>query len=255
MISIVLSSLGHNVELTTGNLRQGTAFDSIKATFNQALKLGDLPAGNLKCEYDSGANRDFLKEATLTGALVEPSEGQPAKGRKAAVEASDLSVTYEVSHEFTSKKTDVKLSANTKVEGTRVGVEVDDTDGLVELTAERDLGVGDQNVNVQPSWLVKAKKARVKLMSKLSDDGTLSATVDYTPDGGDTSYEVSYDHSLAQGRDVSATFGSDSKSIDVDYVDSKTEDGATWTASASVPSDGKDILGAAKLSLKRAWTW
>jgi len=254
MLSIVLSSLGHNVELSTGDLRQGTAFDSVKATFSQNLQLGELPASKLRCEYDSGSNRDFLKEASLTGSIIEPKEAKAAKGRQAAVDASDLSVTYEVSHDFASKKTDVKLSANTKFDGTKLGAEFDDTDGLTEVSAERDLDLGDDmSVNVQPSWLVKAKTARVKLMSKLGGEGKISATVDYTPDNGDTAYEVSYDHSIESGRDITASFGGDN--VEIDYVDSKTEDGATWTASASVPVDSNNILDAAKLSLKRAWTW
>ena len=82
----------------------------------------------------------------------------------------------------------------------------------------------------------------------------LEATVDYATDGGDITYEVSLDHNIASGRDISATFGGDT--LDVDYTDNNFEDGATWTASASVPtSDASNILDAAKLSLKRSWTW
>jgi len=252
MISVAaIGVLSNTVSIETGDLRKGSAFDRVKATFSQALRLGELPESRLTAEYDSGANRDFLKEATLTGSLIERQEAQEAKGRKAAVDASDLSVTYEVSHDFASKKTDIKLAASTTIEGTQVGAKFDDTDGVTEVSAEREI----QGVTVEPSWLVKAKTARVKLMSKLGDD-RLSAQIDHKPDGGETTYEVSYDRQIEEGRDLSATIGCESKSVDIDYVDTKTEDGATWTASASVPYEGgRDMLDDVKLTLKRAWKW
>jgi len=238
---VAFSALGNTVELTTGDLRKGTAFDNIKASFNQALKLGDLSA-KLTASYDRNANKDFLNEATLTGDLIEGANND------------DLSVSYEVTHDFANRNTNVKLSANTNIEGTRVGVE--SADGDFEVSATRDVGVGDQAINVQPSWLVKAKQARVKLMSKINGDNQLTAEISYNADGGDASYEVGYDHNLESGRDVSATFKGDSGELAVDYVDSKFESGATWTASASVPADaGSNVLDAAKLSLKRSWAW
>merc|ERR1711871_168310 len=129
----------------------------------------------------------------------------------------DVRVSYEVTHDFVDKSTRTKLTANTEVDGTKFGAQIDG--GLTEVSAERDVG----DVNVQPSWLVQAKTARVRLMSKLGGD-RVSAQVDYKPDGGDTNYEVRYD--------------------------SKLEDAATWTASASVPyNSGRDLLDAAKVSL------
>ena len=146
------------------------------------------------------------------------------------------------------------LTASTKVEGTTFGAEIDG--GVKEISAERDVEMGDQTVNVQPSWLVQAKTARVKLMSKISGGDKLSAQIDYNPDSKATAYEVTYDHNLEDGRDISATVDGDSGTVDVDYVDSKFEKDATWTATASVPYDsGKDLLDSAKLSLKRSWKW
>ena len=82
--------------------------------------------------------------------------------------------------------------------------------------------------------------------------------MDYNTDGRDATYEVSYDHSLDQGRDISATLKPKDKQLDVDYVDNSFENGATWTASASVPlenSGNSNILDAAKVTLKRSWKW
>ena len=61
---------------------------------------------------------------------------------------------------------------------------------------------------------------------------------------------------LEDGRDVSATFRPDKKDAEIEYVDNKFESGATWTATASVPlEDSSNILDAAKLTLKRSWSW
>jgi hypothetical protein len=244
MLSVAaLSALGNTAEVSSTDLRRGAAFDNVKASWNQALKLGDFST-KLRANYDYNANKDFVNEVSLSGDLVEASK------------ADDVRVSYEVSHNFADKNTNVKLSANSQ--GTTLGAEYDQADGLKEVSAERDLDLGDQTVNVQPSWLVQAKTARVKLMSKLSGGDSISAQIDYNSNGGDASYEVGYDHNLEDGRDVSATIKPNSKEVNVDYVDNKFESGATWTASANVPlenSGNNNILDAAKLTLKRSWAW
>ena len=285
-----MSACAHNAEISSTDLRRGAAFDNVKASWNQALKLGDFNT-KLRAGYDYNANRDFLKEVSLQGDLVEASKDD------------DVSVSYEVTHDFADKNTNVKLTANTQ--GTRLGAEYDRADGFKEVSAERDVDVGDQKINVQPSWLVQAKTARVKLMSRLNGGDQVSAQVrraprspppigafsrgwrlflrarsffgpvrraltcarvrrrpcaqvDYNTNGGDIAYEVGYDHNLEDGRDISATVKPGSKEVEVDYVDNKFEKGATWTASATVPlenSGSSNILDAAKLSLKRSWQW
>jgi hypothetical protein len=245
MAAAVIASLalGNTVELSTGDLRKGSAFDNLKATFSQALKLGNQNA-NLDASYDHNAHKDFLNEVSVSGNLIEASKD------------SDVALSYEATHNFADKSNNMRLTASTKVSDTKVGAEIDG--GNVEVSAERDMNLGDQTVNVQPSWLVQAQTARVKLMSKLNCGDRVSAQVDYgTKDGGVTT-EVSYDHQLEDGRDISATVKPGSKELEVDYVDNKFENGATWTASASVPlenSGSSNILDAAKLTLKRSWAW
>jgi hypothetical protein len=244
MLTIAIGALSNTAEITSTNLRAAPAFDNIKASWNQALKLGDFNT-KLRCDYDHSANRDFLKEVSLSGDLVE------------AASDDDVRVSYDVSHNFADKNTNVKLSANTQ--GTTLSAEYDQANGIKEVSAERDVSIADQNVHVQPSWIVKAKTARVKLMSKLGgNNDAVSAQIDYDTEGRSSSYEVGYDRRLEEGRDVSATFNPDKKQLDVDYVDNKFESGATWTASASVPLENggnNNILDAAKLTLKRAWSW
>jgi hypothetical protein len=242
-LSLAVSALANTAEISSSDLRHGAAFDNVKASWNQALKLGDFST-RLQANYDYNANRDFLKEVSLQGDLVEASK------------ADDVSVSYEVSHDFADKNTNVKLTANTQ--GTTIGAEYDRADGFKEVSAERDVDIGEQTVNVQPSWLVQAKTARVKLMSKMSGGDRLSAQVDYNTDNNGASYEVSYDHALEDGRDISATVKPNSKEVEIDYVDNKFESGATWTASASVPlesSGASNLLDSAKLKLKRSWKW
>lgn len=239
-----LAALSNTAEISSTNIRDGAAFDNIKASWNQALKLGDF-SSSLRCNYDRKANSDFLKDVQLSGDLVEASN------------SDDVRVSYEVTHNFADSNTNVKLSANTQ--GTTIGAEIDDRQ-LQEVSAQRDVDLGGNTVNVQPSWLVKAKTARVKLMSSLGkDNDKVSAQVDYDTGAGSVSgVELGYERQLEEGRGVSATFKPSSKDLDVEYVDNKFENGATWTAKASVPLEnngGSNLLDAAKVTLKRGWSW
>jgi hypothetical protein len=242
-LSFAVAALSNTAEVSSSDLRHGAAFDNLKASWNQALKLGDFST-KLQANYDYSANKDFLKEVSLTGDLLE--------GDK----ADDVKVSYEVSHDFAAKNTNVKLTANTH--GTTLGAEYDRADGIKEVSLDRDVDIADQTVHVAPSWLVAAKTARVKLMSKMGNSDRLSAQVDYNTNEGDASYEIGYDHNLEEVRDVSATIKPKSREVEIDYVDNKFENGATWTASASVPlenSGSNNMLDAAKLTLKRSWKW
>jgi hypothetical protein len=238
-VALVQSVAANTAEVSTTNLRSGAAFDNLKASWSKALNIGDFKS-KLSCGYDYNANRDFLNEVSLTGDLVE------GKG-------DDMSVSYEVTYDCKSKNTDVQLTAVQG--GTTLRADYSTDEQLKEVGAARQVDVGDQKVDVEPSWLVKAKTARVKLMSAMNGGDKLSAQIDYATEGGDTSYEVGYEHNLEAGRDVSATFRPGAKELDVELVDNKFENGATWTAKAEVPLDGGNAVENAKLSLRRSWNW
>eukprot|EP00908_Phaeocystis_cordata_P003802 Transcript_14182.p2 GENE.Transcript_14182~~Transcript_14182.p2 ORF type:complete len:141 (-),score=66.73 Transcript_14182:190-612(-) len=138
--------------------------------------------------------------------------------------------------------------------GTRLTAEMDTADQLKEVSAARTVSIGDRDVDLEPSFLVKAQTARVKLMSAFGKDRA-SAQVDYKTEGGDISYELGYERDLQDGRQVSATLTPADKNLDVELVDTKFESGATWTAKASVPLEADNVLDAAKVTLKRAWNW
>jgi len=239
VVALVHSAAAGTAEVSTTNIRSGAAFDNLKASWSKALNVGDFKS-NLECNYDYSANKDFIKDATLSGDLVE------GKG-------DDMSVSYEVSHDFQSKETSVNLKAVQG--GTTLSADYSSNDNLKEVSAHRQVEMGDQKVDVTPSWIVNAKTARVKLMSALQGGDRVKAQVDYETDGGATSYELGYEHSIEDGRDVSVTFKPDGKDLEVEYVDSTFESGATWTATANLGMDGGNMLDDAKVTLKRSWAW
>jgi len=240
LTAVALAALSNTAEITSSNIRNGAAFDNIKASWNQALKLGDFST-NLRCNYDYKDNKDFLKDCQFSGDLME------------ANSADDIGVGYEVTHNFGDSKTNVKLTANTQ--GTRFGAHIDDRE-LTEVSVSRDLDAGDNKVATDLSWKVKAQQARIKLATNLGNAGDrVKATIDVDTKDNSASYEVGYEHQLENGRDLSATFNPADKNLDLELVDNKFESGATWTASASVPTEGNNILDAATLSLKRSWSW
>ena len=149
------------------------------------------------------------------------------------------------------KTTEVTLTA--EVSGTTVTAELDTADNLKEVGASRCVTVGDKDVTISPSFLVKAQTARVKLMTALGKD---SVSVQADIDGTDLSaIEVEYERDLEDGRTLSATLTPADKNLEVEVTDTKFESGATWTATASVPLEGDNMVDAAKLTLTRAWSW
>jgi len=231
----------NTAEVSTSDVRKGAAFSNIKASWGKALNIGDFKT-NMKCNYDYNDSRDFLKDVSFEGDLMEGS-------------GDDLQVSYDVKHNFKSKNTDVKLTAASK--GNTLSVDYDTESNLKEVGAARTVDVADYSVDVQPSWRVKSRTARIKMMSALgSKKDKLSAQVDYNTDDKATSYELGYSRSLEEGKDVSATFSPDSHELEVEYVDSKFEDGATWTATATVDTDNVgNLADATQLKLKRSWAW
>jgi len=238
-ISLLPVLAANTAEVSTSDVRHGAAFDNIKASWGKTLNFGDRKT-NLRCDYDYKESRDFLKQVSLQGDLLEGS-------------GDDVQVSYDVNHNFKSKKTDVKLSA--AMQGTKLSVDYDTESNVKEVSAARSVDVVDYKVDLQPSWLVQAKTARVKMMSAIGGGG-VSAQVDYNVDGKEAAYEVGYSRSLEEGKEVSATFAPGTSQLDVEYVDSKFENGATWTAKATVDtSDIGNVADAAKVTLKRSFTW
>jgi hypothetical protein len=237
----------NTVDLTTTDVLGGKrGFDNLKATWGKALEIAGIKS-SLECTYDYAANKDFIKSATLSGDLQD---------------SDDLTVSYEVSHDFGSDKTSAVLTAVSS--GTTVKANYDTEDSLTEVTAERTVDTGffeKKSTDVSVGYLVKSQTARVKLMSAVGDD-TISASVDYSQADSVSGLELGYQRSLKNGQDMTATFSPEKKNMEVELVDSNFESGATWTATASVPLDDPNAIATlfgqengVTLSLKRSWNW
>jgi hypothetical protein len=222
--ALIAAVAANNAEVSTSNLRNGASFDNLKASWGKRFSVGDFDS-QLDASYDYNANRDFLKDVKLSGNLLDGN-------------GDDLRVGYEVTKNFDGgKSTELKLTA--EMSGTKVCADLNSDDQLKEVSAQRSVAIGDRNVDVEPSFLVKAQ-------------------VDMAMGGENApTYELGYERDLEDGRQVSATLQPANKNVDIELVDNKFEQGAVWTAKASVPLEGdaKGVLDAAKVSLKRAWTW
>ena len=83
-----------------------------------------------------------------------------------------------------------------------------------------------------------------------------SVSVQADVDGTDLSaVEVEYERDLEDGRTLTASLTPADKNLEVEVTDTKFESGATWTAKASVPLEGDNLIDDAKLTLTRAWSW
>jgi hypothetical protein len=208
------------------------------------VSIGDFKT-TVKAKYDYNANRDFLKEVSLSGNLLE------------ADNTDDIAFGYEVTRDFAACNTNVKLTASSH--GYSLSAEYDPEEQLRQVGVAREVEVGDYKVDVQPTWLVNAKAARLKLMSAVNDGkDRLSAQFDYDVDGQQAKdVELSFARTLEQGKILSASFKPEKSDLEVSFEDSTFESGATWTATANVPlnSDPSNILDAARVTLKRSWGW
>merc|ERR1719162_1382768 len=67
----------------------------------------------------------------------------------------ELSLGYEVTKNFGGDKTtEVKLTA--EVSGSTITAELDSVDNLKEVSATRSVTIGDRDIDLEPSFLVKA---------------------------------------------------------------------------------------------------
>jgi len=239
MLSAVAVFAANKAEISSSNLNGGGAvFDNLKASWGRALNIGDINT-KMNVKYDYAKSKDSLQEVSFSGNLVDD---------------SDMRVGYEVTRSFDGGNTAVKVSAQTG--GTTLAAEYDTNEQLKEVSASRTVEISDRKVDVEPSWLVKAKTARVKLMSALGDSDSLSAQVDYDTNSGDAEVEVGFSRQLKAGKSLSATLTPKNKDLEVELVDSSFENGATWTATANLPlEDASGITNNAKVSLKRSWAW
>jgi len=237
-------------EVSSTNLRTGAGFDNLKASWGKKLSLGLSDFNTqLDVSYDYQENKEFLKDATLSGSLID--------GKS----TDDIGLLYAVKKTFGGNKvTEVKLTA--ELDHTTFTAELDTEElfsagQLKEVNAQRTVSVGDKDVDVDVSYLVKAQNMRVKLMTNFGTDKVKVQFDNFNTNGANSAVELGYEHTLANGRQLSATLIPADKNLDLELSDSKFESGATWIAKASVPTDGvrSSLVDVAKVSLVRSWAW
>lgn len=186
----------------------------------------------------------LLPQVSVSGDLLKASSND------------DVGVGYEVKRNFATSNTNVKLTASSH--GTKLSAQYDPEEQLREVTLAREVDVGDYKVDVQPAWMVKARAARIKLMSNLNGGkDRLSAQFDYDVDAqAAKDVELGFQRTLEAGKVLSASFKPDKSDLEISLEDATFESGATWTATANMKlDDPTNALDAARLTLKRSWGW
>ena len=173
-----------------------------------------------------------------------------------AASADDVGLGYQLTRDFAKAQTDLKLTASSR--GTTLSAEYDTNEQLRSVGVSREVELGDQKMDVQPSWLLKARAARVKLMSSLNDGkDKVSAQVDFDVASKEArALELGLSRQLDTGRVVEAKYKPANSDLTISLTDSSFENGATWTATANVDaSDAGSLLDTASVTLKRSWGW
>lgn len=237
MLSVVAlgsAVLGNTISITSNDVRGGNlGFDNIKADWSKSVDIGGNDA-DLTVEYDRSASESGLKTVSLAGVLSED---------------KDMTVSYEVEHDFTADSTDVSLTA---VSGdTTFGAEYDvDAGEITEFSAQKDLDIGGSDIDTTVTWKVADSNARVKMITAMGD---ATVTGEFTYNDGDVSdLEIGYDTNLEAGRDLSISYTDDE--VEIEVTDTNFEDDATWTATATLKHPELD-LDDMTITLKRSWEW
>lgn len=224
------AAMGGSIELVSSDLSQGNrGLDNIKAKWSQSLKVLGNDA-NIAASYDRAENKDFLNEASLSGAVSK--------------------IKYELKTKF-SGSTDLALQTTTD-DGTCVEAE-GELDHLVampritKLTATRAATLRGTECDFEMSHQPGDGTSKMKLSTVLGSG--FKAIASLTSKGGDasTAYEVEYDTTLTEGRTLSANVNPSAGSGEIEYVDNASIDG---TLTATIP-----LGGSPKLTLKRAFNF
>jgi hypothetical protein len=217
-----------SIELSSNDLSQGgRALDNIKAKWSQSLNvLGNSAV--VSAEYDRAERSDFVKSASLSGAIAK--------------------VKYELTTKF-GGATDLALETTTD-DGTKVEAEgsldtLSSVPRISKLTASRAATLRGTDCDLEISHEVSSKQSKLKLSTLLGSGVKAVGTIATQGGSHDTSYELEYDTKLTEGRTLSASVNPKDGSGEIEFVDSATIDGEL---TATIPLGGEP-----KLTLKRAF--
>jgi len=219
---------GGSIELSSTDLsKSGRALDNIKATWSQSIKvLGS--AATVSAEYDRAERKDFVKEASLAGAIAK--------------------VKYQLTTKF-GGATDLTLETTTD-DGTTIEAEgslatMTSVPTISKLSASRKATLREVDCNLEISHEVESNESKLKLSTLLGSGVTAIGTLATKGGSHETTYEIEYDTTLTPGRSLTASVNPRDGSGEIEYVDSASIDGEL---TATIPLGGEP-----KLSLKRAF--
>jgi len=224
------AAAGGAIELSSNDLTQtGRSLDNIKAKWSQTLNVLGKGA-TLSAEYDRAERKDFVKSATLTGAVDK--------------------VKYELTTNF-GGATELSLETETE-DGTTVSAEgsletLSSVPRFNKLTASRATSIRGNDCDLEISHEVASSESKLKLSTLLGSGLKAIGTLSTKGGSHDTAYEIEYDTTLTEGRKLSANVNPKDGSGEIEYVDSATVDGEL---TATIP-----LGGSPKLTLKRAFNF
>ena len=205
--------------------------------------------------YDLKAKKDFFKEAKLAGAIAD--------------------VKYVLTHAIEKGVTGVTLMS--KQVGHNLKAVGDTSSYLTTLSAKGTASLAGYDIDYEPAFNVKTKTTKLALSAALGGGVSATGVVTASSAGAvSADYELGYEHSLgdvrrapfrapacaptpaavthspwrvvcAQGRELSATLNPAERAGEVEIIDSFTERGATWVASAQMALGSKP-----KVTLRRS---
>jgi len=229
---VCLASLGAvaggSIELSSNDLiKSGRALDNIKAKWSQSLSVLGNDA-TMSAEYDRAERKDFVKEASLAGAISK--------------------VKYELTTKF-GGATGLNLQTTTD-DGTTIEAQgsletLTSVPKFTKLTASRKANLRGNDCDLEISHEIDSSESKLKLSTLLGSGVKASGTLATKGGSHDTSYEIEYDTTLSEGRTLSASVNPKTGTGEVEFVDSASIDGEL---TATIPLGGQP-----KLTLKRAF--
>jgi len=235
VVAAVASKSAHHgsIELISGDLCSAEkTLDNIKGKWSQALKVLGNEA-TVTAEYDRKDKRDFLKQASVSGAIDK--------------------IKYELTTRFNGPL-DVSLETTTD-DGTKIEADAEIerlATRLTRIAGTRSVSIRDQECELKLSHELETSESKLRLSTVLGSGlkavGLLSSKAGGPNGGGlvsSLSYELEYDTVLTEGRSLSAKVSPADGTGNVEYTDSATLDA---TVTAAFP-----FGGAPSVTAKRAF--
>ena len=214
---------GGSIELSTNDIsKSGRSLENIKAQWSQALNVLGNKA-TVSAKYDRAERQDFVKEASLAGAIDK--------------------VKYQLTTNFDNGPTELTLETTTD-DGTTVRAEtslatLSSVPKFNKLSASRAAKLRNTDCDLCMSHDIDNGESKLKLSTVLGSGVRAIGTLSNKGGEHDTNIEVEYDTALSEGRTLHANVNPRDGSGEIKYVDSASIDG---TLTATIPLGGEPSL-------------